>query len=63
MSEFMEERAVICPSCWEETNVLVDLSAGDQTMIEDCQVCCNPMQLTLTVEDGELVSIDAEPAQ
>ena len=63
MSEFMVESTVICPSCWEETTVLVDVSADEHTVIEDCQVCCNPMELTLTIEDGELVSIEAEPAQ
>jgi|KBSSwiStaDraftv2_1062776.scaffolds.fasta_scaffold6230196_1 hypothetical protein len=63
MSDLMVEHPVVCPSCWETTNVLVDVSAGDQTVIEDCQVCCNPMQLTLTIEDGEITGIEAEPAQ
>jgi Cysteine-rich CPXCG len=57
------EHAVTCPHCWEQCTILVDLSAGDHTLIEDCQVCCNPMQLTVTVADGELVAVDAEPAQ
>jgi Cysteine-rich CPXCG len=57
------EHPVSCPHCWETTSVVVDLSAGDQTLIEDCQVCCNPMQLTLTIADGELIAVDAEPAQ
>ena len=63
MSDLMVEHPVVCPSCWETTHVLVDVSAGDQTVIEDCQVCCNPMQLTLTIEDGEIVGVDAESAQ
>ena len=63
MSDLMVEHPVVCPSCWETTSVLVDVSAGDQTVIEDCQVCCNPMQLTFTIEDGEITNVDAEPAQ
>jgi hypothetical protein len=62
MSEFMVESTVVCPSCWEETTVLIDVSGDEHTMIEDCQVCCNPMELTFTIEDGELVSIEAERA-
>jgi hypothetical protein len=63
MPDLTTEHTVICPSCWEECTVLIDLSAGDQVVIEDCPVCCNPMQLALTITDGELVSVDAEPAQ
>jgi Cysteine-rich CPXCG len=57
------EHTIVCPSCWESCSVLIDLSAGDHVFVEDCQVCCNPMQLTVTIGDGELLSLDAEAAQ
>jgi Cysteine-rich CPXCG len=46
--------AVDCPYCWERYETQVDLSGGSCTYVEDCQVCCQPIELTLEVEDGEL---------
>ena len=41
-----------CPYCGEQTEVLVDDSAGDQQYYEDCSVCCRPMYCTLNCADG-----------
>ena len=41
-----------CPYCGEYITVFVDDSAGEQRYIEDCQVCCRPMQLTLELEEN-----------
>ncbi|MDQ3205194.1 MAG: CPXCG motif-containing cysteine-rich protein [Pseudomonadota bacterium] len=44
-----------CPYCGETVDLVVDDSAGDQRYIEDCQVCCRPIELTIIVdEDGGL---------
>ena len=40
----------------------LDLSAGDQSYIEDCSVCCRPIQLTLSLSDGEIAELTAEAA-
>jgi hypothetical protein len=53
---------VTCPSCGETIELWLDLSVDSQTYIEDCSVCCNPMQVTYTAEGGELISIDVEPS-
>lgn len=51
---------VACPYCAETILVRLDLSAGSQTYIEDCQVCCQAIQLGQSVgEKGELVALDA----
>lgn len=43
-----------CPYCGEPIELLLDASAGDQRYIEDCQVCCRPITVTVTVdEDGD----------
>ena len=50
-----------CPYCDERYRVAVDLSAGSQSYIEDCQVCCQPMNLQLTVTNGgEFACLNAE---
>jgi transcription elongation factor Elf1 len=43
-----------CPYCGEWIVLFVDVSAGEQRYIEDCQVCCRPIQIVVTLdEDGE----------
>jgi hypothetical protein len=52
---------VMCPYCGETLTVQVDLSAGSQSYVEDCQVCCQPIQMVVAVaEDGALESVLAE---
>jgi hypothetical protein len=51
---------VMCPSCGETIELWLDLSVDSQTYIEDCSVCCRPMQVTYSAEGGELLSIDVE---
>jgi hypothetical protein len=52
---------VMCPYCGEMLNVQLDLSAGAQSYVEDCQVCCQPIQMTVQVaDDGTLESVQGE---
>ncbi len=52
---------VACPYCGETLTVRLDLSAGSQSYVEDCQVCCQPMQMGVRVaEDGTLEGVSAE---
>jgi len=44
---------VSCPYCLESFTVFIDLSQGDSTYIEDCQVCCQPIQFALSDIDIE----------
>ena len=49
------------PYCAEVFTVRVDLSAGAQTYIEDCQVCCQPISMSvLLMDDGTLRELAAE---
>lgn len=45
-----------CPYCWEEISMLVDTSVPSQTYIEDCEVCCNPIEITAVFEENTLIS-------
>ncbi|HEX2168634.1 MAG TPA: CPXCG motif-containing cysteine-rich protein [Longimicrobiales bacterium] len=37
-----------CPYCGEEVELVVDPGGGAvQQYVEDCEVCCRPMQLTV----------------
>lgn len=43
--------AASCPYCGERFDARVEVSAGAQEYIEDCQVCCRPMALSVELED------------
>ena len=52
--------SVQCPYCGEPFDTLIDLSAGSTSYIEDCQVCCRPIELGIEVAmDGSLSSVSA----
>ncbi|HVK60203.1 MAG TPA: CPXCG motif-containing cysteine-rich protein [Bdellovibrionales bacterium] len=58
------EQKFRCPYCHERISMLLDLSEdGDQTYIEDCEVCCKPIQLMYEVQNRELVFFEVESAQ
>jgi|FLYM01.1.fsa_nt_gi hypothetical protein len=42
-----------CPYCGEVSWTFVDLSEGNHDYIEDCQVCCRPIEVTLRITDLE----------
>ncbi|WP_323846485.1 CPXCG motif-containing cysteine-rich protein [Microbulbifer magnicolonia] len=55
MMQGLEEIFRTCPYCGEIISLLVDYSAGAQTYIEDCAVCCRPIGITVTENpDGTL---------
>jgi hypothetical protein len=39
---------VQCPYCGEWIELAVDASAGGQAYIEDCAVCCRPIEVRLS---------------
>lgn len=43
-----------CPYCGETIELPIDASAGDQRCIEDCPVCCRPIELQVAVDDGRI---------
>lgn len=49
---------VECPYCGEAFGTSADASAGSCTYVEDCQVCCQPIEMELRVdEDGKLLEL------
>ena len=54
----MEEHFFQCPYCWEEISMLFDASVYNQTYIEDCEICCNPIEINSIFENGELISLN-----
>jgi hypothetical protein len=50
----------MCPYCGEEISVILDLFVPRQVYIEDCEVCCNPIEISYTAEDDLLTSFNAK---
>ena len=43
--------------------MVLDTSVKRQTLIEDCEVCCQPIQLRYLVEDDEVTEFEATVVQ
>ena len=39
--------------------MVLDLSVREQTYVEDCEVSCNPIEISYTVTDEELAEFSA----
>ena len=50
----------MCPYCGEQISMILDLSVRSQVYVEDCEVCCNPIEVSYTVEDGEVLTFNAK---
>ncbi len=55
----MKEHFFQCPYCWGEISMLLDSSILNQTYIEDCEVCCNPIEIDARFSYEELVEFSA----
>ena len=52
----LDAQKVSCPYCGESISVLVDDSLPEQSYVEDCQVCCRPIVLAVSVDlDGDVM--------
>lgn len=53
------EHFFTCPYCWQDISFVLDLSIEEQSYIEDCEVCCQPIQIRYAAENFELVDFEA----
>jgi hypothetical protein len=52
-------QTVTCPYCGAPFDTRLDLSEGAQCYIEDCYVCCQPIEFQVRVDvAGELAGVD-----
>jgi hypothetical protein len=48
----LQEDRIDCPYCGEPLNILLDEGDAGVSYIEDCQVCCQPMIVTVFDSGG-----------
>lgn len=44
----LTETSRLCPYCNAAINLLIDTSIEQQHYIEDCEVCCRPITVSIT---------------
>ena len=55
----VDTHLIVCPYCGESLEILVDSSIRRQDYVEDCQVCCRPITLTIVVDGDGCLHVDA----
>ncbi len=55
----MDTHVIFCPCCGERLEILIDPSIRRQDYIEDCEVCCRPMSLHITIEEDGSIRVEA----
>lgn len=53
------EQEFDCPYCAAPVSMLLDPSVAAQRYVEDCEVCCNPVEVAYEAEDGGVVWFEA----
>lgn len=57
--DYVVEIEVECPYCGEVFPSTTDTSQGSHTTVEDCTVCCRPIELRIECEAGEVISVES----
>ena len=55
----LQENTISCPYCGEMITILVDGSVEEQQYIEDCQVCCRPIDIRISVTANGSCQVEA----
>jgi len=54
------ERFFKCPYCGERISMVLDSSVPEQIYVEDCEVCCRPIEVSYAVANDKLVRFEAK---
>jgi hypothetical protein len=53
----VEHQQIQCPYCGESIEVVIDCSVEQQSYIEDCSVCCRPINFDISIDQACNLSI------
>lgn len=53
----LEDCEVQCPYCGEGIRILIDCSIQEQAYVEDCQVCCAPIEFRVSIDESEQLHV------
>jgi hypothetical protein len=52
--ELLQTHNLSCPYCGELIQITIDCSVSDQQYIEDCQVCCRPINFHVNIDNNNV---------
>jgi hypothetical protein len=55
----IQEQSVQCPYCGEFIEIEIDCSEPSQSYVEDCSVCCRPINITVEIDFDHQVHVCA----
>lgn len=55
--ELIAEAEINCPHCGESFPLQIDTSEDEQSLIEDCSICCRPISLFIRCQPGEVIEV------
>lgn len=57
-----DSAAVACPYCGETVEITLDPGSGEvQEYVEDCEVCCQPWQVTVRYYESGAAEVTVTP--
>ena len=58
MDNTLFDKTITCPYCWESFSVFIEPSIDvGECYIEDCYVCCRPIEICLFSRGDEIVDV------
>lgn len=51
--------SIQCPYCGETIDLVIDDSVDQQQYVEDCHVCCRPINIAVAVKEDGSVAVQA----
>ena len=58
MDHELKTMTITCPNCGEYIEILVNAEDEGDTYIEDCEVCCSPINITVIVDEDEELRVE-----
>lgn len=59
-----QDHSFTCPHCGVELSVRLDTSGGQkQEFVQDCEICCRPIQFEVRFEGNEVTHFSAGPGE
>lgn len=55
----LETRHIDCPYCGEQIEIVIDCSISSQDYIEDCSVCCQPINFVIAIDAEGIPQVTA----
>ncbi|AOO66527.1 CPXCG motif-containing cysteine-rich protein [Sulfurospirillum halorespirans] len=64
MNNELFEKTITCPYCWENFTIFIEPSSEvGESYVEDCYVCCRPIEIVIAAKSDDTVEIRINPIE